>query len=158
MFAQSKPALHSVLYGQAFFLTEVFFFQAEDGIRDVAVTGVQTCALPISVLPPSEEWHEILKPMLLRMPGLPEDLFGRMRKAKLTFGDRVHCPFLRPVFLSPADEERVRTVAERIAELGERVVTVALGDKHIFAQLHLSEEEERLARIHVGYEIGRAHV
>src|SRR4030042_3671887 len=26
-----------------------FFFQAEDGIRDVAVTGVQTCALPI--------WH-----------------------------------------------------------------------------------------------------
>src|SRR5256884_754817 len=28
-----------------------FFFQAEDGIRDVAVTGVQTCALPISPLP-----------------------------------------------------------------------------------------------------------
>src|SRR2546429_5864886 len=26
-----------------------FFFQAEDGIRDVAVTGVQTCALPISM-------------------------------------------------------------------------------------------------------------
>src|SRR2546429_4330006 len=26
-----------------------FFFQAEDGIRDVAVTGVQTCALPISI-------------------------------------------------------------------------------------------------------------
>src|SRR2546429_4662422 len=26
----------------------VFFFQAEAGIRDVAVTGVQTCALPIS--------------------------------------------------------------------------------------------------------------
>src|SRR5256884_187023 len=27
----------------------LFFFQAEDGIRDVAVTGVQTCALPISL-------------------------------------------------------------------------------------------------------------
>src|SRR5258707_15196396 len=27
-----------------------FFFQAEDGIRDIGVTGVQTCALPISVL------------------------------------------------------------------------------------------------------------
>src|SRR5437764_3484540 len=26
----------------------VFFFQAEDGIRDTSVTGVQTCALPIS--------------------------------------------------------------------------------------------------------------
>src|SRR2546422_11538159 len=30
------------------FLLVFFFFQAEDGIRDVAVTGVQTCALPIS--------------------------------------------------------------------------------------------------------------
>src|SRR5687768_8946205 len=29
-------------------LSFFFFFQAEDGIRDVAVTGVQTCALPIS--------------------------------------------------------------------------------------------------------------
>src|SRR3989454_5556822 len=29
------------------FLLFVFFFQAEDGIRDYKVTGVQTCALPI---------------------------------------------------------------------------------------------------------------
>src|SRR5207245_5372257 len=29
-------------------LLSVFFFQAEDGIRDATVTGVQTCALPIS--------------------------------------------------------------------------------------------------------------
>src|SRR5690606_40346373 len=28
--------------------SQVFFFQAEDGIRDFHVTGVQTCALPIS--------------------------------------------------------------------------------------------------------------
>src|SRR2546430_490718 len=28
-------------------LATVFFFQAEDGIRDLTVTGVQTCALPI---------------------------------------------------------------------------------------------------------------
>src|SRR5437762_4221307 len=31
-----------------------FFFQAEDGIRDTSVTGVQTCALPISTLPARE--------------------------------------------------------------------------------------------------------
>src|SRR6266545_4741453 len=30
-------------------LTSIFFFQAEDGIRDKLVTGVQTCALPIWV-------------------------------------------------------------------------------------------------------------
>src|ERR1022692_2011480 len=29
-------------------LVDLFFFQAEDGIRDYKVTGVQTCALPIS--------------------------------------------------------------------------------------------------------------
>src|SRR5688572_31388070 len=32
-----------------FFLFVFFFFQAEDGIRDLTVTGVQTCALPILV-------------------------------------------------------------------------------------------------------------
>src|SRR5216683_3830607 len=31
-----------------FFIFFFFFFQAEDGIRDLIVTGVQTCALPIS--------------------------------------------------------------------------------------------------------------
>src|SRR5690554_7465620 len=31
-----------------FFFFFFFFFQAEDGIRDADVTGVQTCALPIS--------------------------------------------------------------------------------------------------------------
>src|SRR6266542_5642407 len=29
----------------------LFFFQAEDGIRDATVTGVQTCALPILMMP-----------------------------------------------------------------------------------------------------------
>src|SRR2546430_3923073 len=32
-------------------MTVYFFFQAEDGIRDLTVTGVQTCALPIWILP-----------------------------------------------------------------------------------------------------------
>src|SRR5258707_13713267 len=35
-----------------------FFFQAEDGIRDIGVTGVQTCALPI--------WHEAADLTLFR--------------------------------------------------------------------------------------------
>src|SRR6266498_6008873 len=34
-----------------FFFFFFFFFQAEDGIRDADVTGVQTCALPISPRP-----------------------------------------------------------------------------------------------------------
>src|SRR5438876_7588590 len=35
--------------GVLFFVFFFFFFQAEDGIRDGRVTGVQTCALPISL-------------------------------------------------------------------------------------------------------------
>src|SRR2546421_9618608 len=103
---------------------------------------------------PVEEWHAILKTTLVRLPALPEDLVKRMRGAKLTFGNRVHCPFLRPFFLSPEDEERVRTVAEAIADLGEPITSTALRDKNAFAQFHLREEEERLARIPTGY--GRA--
>src|SRR5215471_6938798 len=37
-----------------------FFFQAEDGIRDLYVTGVQTCALPISVAERGRGWREQL--------------------------------------------------------------------------------------------------
>src|SRR2546430_4040721 len=49
----SRNALESVGVSYQFShllpgITCVFFFQAEDGIRDLTVTGVQTCALPIS--------------------------------------------------------------------------------------------------------------
>src|SRR5437764_9596843 len=112
-----------------------------------------TTAPTPSLLPssPAEDWHELLKALLLRLPGLPEDLFERLRRAKLTFGDRVHCPFLRPFFLSPEDEQRVRLVAETLAALGERVVIAALEDRGLFAQLRLRPQEERLARLHAGY-------
>src|SRR2546422_4404521 len=47
-----------------------FFFQAEDGIRDVAVTGVQTCALPISFATPlakKPSWTDVLSGQVSRM-------------------------------------------------------------------------------------------
>src|SRR2546422_4214901 len=49
-------AVIQCLYSVCFF----FFFQAEDGIRDVAVTGVQTCALPISMDPVQPIGHLIV--------------------------------------------------------------------------------------------------
>src|SRR5438105_11256123 len=42
-------------YSSSFFF--FFFFQAEDGIRDPLVTGVQTCALPISPHPHPAQIH-----------------------------------------------------------------------------------------------------
>src|SRR5690606_40474559 len=45
----SRPHFWSVLRTHTY-SSPFFFFQAEDGIRDFHVTGVQTCALPISPL------------------------------------------------------------------------------------------------------------
>jgi len=103
---------------------------------------------------PADYWHNLLRPTLAESPSFAAQFFEQLRDAKLTFGDRVHCPFLRPFFLSPEDEQRVRVVAETIADFGERVITAALDDTNLFAQLHLRPEEERLARLPVGY--GRA--
>src|SRR2546430_4339852 len=41
-------SLYTIIPGRAVVVVYFFFFQAEDGIRDLTVTGVQTCALPIS--------------------------------------------------------------------------------------------------------------
>src|SRR5436190_11138101 len=42
-------SLYCILFFFYFIFFFFFFFQAEDGIRDHCVTGVQTCALPISI-------------------------------------------------------------------------------------------------------------
>src|SRR5256885_11733510 len=44
-----QPSDHMSAWGAMLSGVSFFFFQAEDGIRDYKVTGVQTCALPISV-------------------------------------------------------------------------------------------------------------
>src|SRR2546422_4957694 len=53
-----------------------FFFQAEDGIRDVAVTGVQTCALPISRAAAAAEISGIEDRVTLWVQTDDEDLFA----------------------------------------------------------------------------------
>jgi len=100
---------------------------------------------------PAERWHALLKPQLSKSREFTEKFYGQLRSAKLTFGNRVHCPFLRPFFPSPEDEARVRTVAEKMAELAERVAAAALDDAALFGQFHLREGEERLARMHTGF-------
>src|SRR5689334_24654283 len=65
-----------------------FFFQAEDGIRDGTVTGVQTCALPISLRP---RWHRHRAPRRPRRQARPPH---RPRCAQPP-----HRPALRPAAL-----------------------------------------------------------
>src|SRR5439155_11657988 len=52
---QGSP--RSVLLLRAAMRVRVFFFQAEDGIRDGHVTGVQTCALPILSVKTSSQFY-----------------------------------------------------------------------------------------------------
>src|SRR2546427_6732700 len=52
-----------------------FFFQAEDGIRDLTVTGVQTCALPIFDSP---RRHEPGGRRVVRSAGQANPRFGTM--------------------------------------------------------------------------------
>ena len=100
---------------------------------------------------PVVAWNDFLEVLLKKSSNFPSQFLDQLRAAKMTFGDRVHCPFLRPFFLSPADELLVREVSETIAKLGERAVTASLDDKSLFAQFHLRPEEERLARLAGGY-------
>src|SRR2546429_2447478 len=49
-----------------------FFFQAEDGIRDVAVTGVQTCALPICYIQVIENGRAVMRLCVQPVECLPD--------------------------------------------------------------------------------------
>src|SRR2546430_8869409 len=58
-----------------------FFFQAEDGIRDLTVTGVQTCALPISALKVRE--LEVPHQLQVRLRLKPALLLERLRRIEV---------------------------------------------------------------------------
>ncbi len=98
-----------------------------------------------------EAWHALLRPGTELSPQFTHDLSAAMRERKLTFGDRIHCPFLRPFFLTDAEEARMRIAAESIAAFGERVTHAALGSPALFEQLGVTEAEARLVRLEPGY-------
>ena len=98
---------------------------------------------------PIAVWHELLDAE--RGGELCAELTASQRARRLRFGDRVLCPFLRPFFLTGDDETRVRSVAETLWTLGERVARAALERPELLADLALSDEEIRLARIDPGY-------
>src|SRR5215469_17816873 len=93
-----------------------FFFQAEDGIRDLYVTGVQTCALPIWYRPPDGTYLAWLDCTAMGLAGSPGDLIGD--RAKVTVIDG-------PAF-GPGGEGSVRfNFATPQPVLGEMVGRIA---------------------------------
>jgi hypothetical protein len=99
---------------------------------------------------PIDVWHGLLEPQELTASAFAE-LSARMREQRLTFGDRVHCPFFRPLFVTDDDERRVREFAETLAVLGERVVAAAMAEPSLLDELGLRDEERRLIGIEPGY-------
>src|SRR5438093_6277659 len=97
-----------------------FFFQAEDGIRDWSVTGVQTCALPIS---PS--------PAVVReaVPAYGTDAFGAARRAQLE----------RDLARSPAERLRIAEAAARTA----RAHRAPRGRRHRSEERRVGKEGRR---------------
>src|SRR5207253_7589817 len=76
----------------------LFFFQAEDGIRDGHVTGVQTCALPISW------WHEDARAIHLRHLALPLYATTRTVFSSRSLASSAKMPSSRPL---RSEERRV---------------------------------------------------
>ena len=103
------------------------------------------------VASPIDVWNALVRPEIEGSEAFWIDLSARMREKRLAFGGRPLCPFLRPFFLDAADEVRVRTAAETIAAIGERVVAAAMVQPELLRRVRLTEAETRLARIEPGY-------
>ena len=84
-----------------------FFFQAEDGIRDKLVTGVQTCALPILYIP--EPMRVQIRPgsqLQVAVDGYPGTLRGTVRRIA---SEASFTPYFA---LNERDRSRLSYVAE----------------------------------------------
>jgi uncharacterized circularly permuted ATP-grasp superfamily protein len=100
---------------------------------------------------PIGDWHALLRPDEELTPRFTAAFAASMRAQKLTFGQRVHCPFLRPFFLSATDEARIRVAAETLAAVGERVVQAAMQSEDLYDHLGITEAEDPLLDIEPGY-------
>ena len=97
------------------------------------------------------EWHELLRPDEELSRAFCRRFAGEMRARKLTFGERLHSPFLRPFFLTDRDEARIRAASEAIAAAGERVARAALESPGLMRRLGMTDPEIRLIEIDPGY-------
>src|SRR5438309_3987217 len=89
-----------------------FFFQAEDGIRDGTVTGVQTCALPISCPRPRHVAPPARTTRTARRLNRAYGPVPRCRAAALTRGAR---PAAEPAPLPPRGRRPTQSTGARAA-------------------------------------------
>src|SRR5205807_4666154 len=141
-------------------LVLVFFFQAEDGIRDYKVTGVQTCALPIFAITPQAggpHHYSMIFPLpLLALAFLAKPLYSQItdknfqRLAAVVFGSAAMCIFIvnghnTATYLShfrtnrhynPRWSPEIYSVSEYINEHGFEANCIISADWGLHDQLH----------------------
>lgn len=97
---------------------------------------------------PIATWHSLLHDEPPR--DVCASLARAMEQRRLTFGGRLLCPFVRPFFLTAADEARVTPAAEALWRLGERVAHAAPSDPTLMDALVLTSAERELVSIDPG--------
>src|SRR5690554_7008443 len=108
------PAQFATWYESSLsYLISNFFFQAEDGIRDADVTGVQTCALPIfSWLSRNVDSPVSFSPLIMAQ---------LMGAAPRYFGNNEACRLKVPL------EGRAQTISGNILKIGRASCRVRVG-------------------------------
>src|SRR5260370_30344386 len=102
-----------------------FFFQAEDGIRDSSVTGVQTCALPISGLDPRSA---------MEAESQPDRRFPPHDGARLCFHRRARVKSSRTLIMPGKPMKDRRSEERRVGK------SVDLGGRRIIKKKKLIEQ------------------
>src|SRR3712207_4544974 len=130
-----------------------FFFQAEDGIRDIGVTGVQTCALPIYAL------HPVLSQAGTEAATRFEQTSGPVMAKGVE--DSAYYRWTRFVALNEVggDPARFGSTVEEFHEAQQRRLERKPASMTTLSTHDTKRSEDVRARLAVlGEQIGRAHV
>ncbi len=96
-----------------------------------------------------DEYHALLRDEKALVEELQAHFVERMQAAKLTFGGRTLCPFLRPHFVAPEAYDEIRGVCRAIFGAIEKVEDKLGSD--LWARVDLTPEERELVAIDPGY-------
>jgi len=97
-----------------------------------------------------EDYDRLLRDEKELVEEMEDRLFERMRQAKLTFGGRLLCPFVRPNFVSPEVYDEVRGVCHGILAAIDKAAE-RLGPEELWDRVDLTAPERELMAIEPGY-------
>src|SRR3712207_7283675 len=119
-----------------------FFFQAEDGIRDIGVTGVQTCALPLS-----EEAPVILESMEFPEPVISVAIEPKTKAAQEKMGIALaKLAEEDPTFKTYTDQETGQVIIAGMGELHLEIIVDRL-QREFKVECNVGRSEEHTSEL-----------